>query len=112
VPNLQSGAERGLLSVEKKPPIEPPRRTVLFDFCGINHNMMNKLASRLVATAAAAGATLLPVISSAQDAVAGDPTASNAIGGLVIWLLAAGGVIAVGVMAWSDRSAQQGRTRR
>ncbi len=75
--------------------------------------MTNTLSRRLRnAALAAAGAVVAPTAAFAQDAVAGDPTASNAIGGLVIWLLAVGGIIAVGAMIWLDRGAQASRTNR
>ncbi len=75
--------------------------------------MMNTLTSRLLnAALIVSAAVLTPQLALAQDAVAGDPTASNFIGGLVVWLLPIGGAGAVFTMVALDKGAQQSRTRR
>ncbi len=90
-----------------------PNITSPFLFCGINRHMMNTLKSRLLNAAFIVGtAALAPIAAAAQDATAPDPTASNWIGGLVVWLLPLGGAGAVFTMFALDKSAQQSRSSR
>jgi len=73
--------------------------------------MMNMLKSRLLNAALIVSAVALaPIAASAQDMA--DPTASNFIGLLVIWLLPIGGAGAVFTMFALDKQAQQSRSRR
>lgn len=75
-------------------------------------HMKNMLSSRLLTAGLTVSASiLLPAVASAQDATMAD-NSSPLIGGLVVWLLAIGGILAVGVAATVDKMAQSSRTKR
>ncbi len=76
---------------------------------------MNTLNRRLLNAGFMLAAVLAPTAVLAQDATAAVmDNSSGWIGGLVVWLLAVGGLISVGVMITVDKRAQAARivTRR
>jgi hypothetical protein len=75
--------------------------------------MMNMPTRRLLnAALIVIAAVSTPVAAFAQDVAMSGDNASNWIGGLVVWLLPAGGILAVVVATAMDKTAQAGRTAR
>ncbi len=69
--------------------------------------------SRLVNAALVVTAAIVtPLAASAQDVAAIADNSSSWFGGLVVWLLPIGGIIAVVVATAMDKTAQTGRSAR
>ncbi len=71
---------------------------------------MNTLSSRLLNAGAIVAAAFAPVAVFAQDTTMAVDNSSPAIGFLVVWLLAIGGLLAIGAAIFSDKRAQATRS--